>query len=376
MKSADKENTHQRGLDVLKIERLTPEQEDYLPKFRQDMFDLAINGKRVDRGKLKSAISDAYEVVGQDAPLVVVLQSPLQAMAAIKVIKTFAKEMTGNQLSGQLTIQLADQLSDQLSGQLSGQLWNQLYAQLWNQLSGQLWSQLGRQLSGQLRRQLDGQLVGQLQSQEIYNSNYLWGSQNLYWIGFHKFCEEIGVKYTAEKSKNLNILYRIAEQCEWWWPYEGICFVSEKPVFTKWDNDVLHNEAGPAVEYADGYSVYSWRGINVPQEWIEEKESLKPETALKWENMEQRRAACEILGWERILSELGSVSVNKDNDPQIGELVEVEIPDVGKEKFLRVQCGTGRMFALPVPPDMQTALQANAWTWGLEPHQYIPEIRT
>jgi len=50
----------------------------------------------------------------------------------------------------------------------------------------------------------------------------------------------------------------------------------------------------------------------------------------------------------------------------IGTLVEVTLPDLGKEKFLKVLCGTGREFAIPVPPEMKTALDANAWTFDLD----------
>ncbi len=93
--------------------------------------------------------------------------------------------------------------------------------------------------------------------------------------------------------------------------------------------------------------------------------------------MERRRAACEIIGWHKILQNLGAQTIDKDEDPQIGELVEVDIPDVGRERFLRVQCATGREFALPVPPEMQSALQANAWTYGIEDFtNYKPEVRT
>lgn len=70
-------------------------------------------------------------------------------------------------------------------------------------------------------------------------------------------------------------------------------------------------------------------------------------------------------------------TIDKDDDPEIGELIEVELPEVGRERFLRVLCGTGRMFALPVPPDMTTALAAQAWTWGLDAKSFIrPEVRT
>ena len=84
----------------------------------------------------------------------------------------------------------------------------------------------------------------------------------------------------------------------------------------------------------------------IPETWITDPKSLTAKVALTWLNIEQRRAACEILGWESVLSELKGNTIDKDEDPMIGELVEVTIPDVGKEKFLRVLCGTGRKFAL------------------------------
>jgi hypothetical protein len=59
--------------------------------------------------------------------------------------------------------------------------------------------------------------------------------------------------------------------------------------------------------------------------------------------------------------------IDKDEDPQIGTLLLVNIPDVGKEQFLHVLCGTGREFAIPVPPTVKTALEANAWTYGVDP---------
>jgi hypothetical protein len=78
------------------------------------------------------------------------------------------------------------------------------------------------------------------------------------------------------------------------------------------------------------------------------------------------------------LNELQAKVIDRDADPEIGELLEVEIPEIGTERFLKVLCGTGREFALPVPPDMKTALQANAWTFGVEDVRDFlkPEVRT
>ena len=76
------------------------------------------------------------------------------------------------------------------------------------------------------------------------------------------------------------------------------------------------------------------------------------------------------------MGELGGRTINQDLDPEIGELVEVDLPDGGPSRFLRVTCGTGRRFAIPVPLTVHTALEANAWTYGLDQASYNPEIRT
>jgi hypothetical protein len=210
----------------------------------------------------------------------------------------------------------------------------------------------------------------------------LWGSQDLYWIGLFLFAETIGVKYTKEQSRLLDINYRISSECEWWWPYEGICFVSQKPEYVNFnDRGLLHGEDNPAVKYADGYSLYAWNGTTVPTEWIEDKSSIAPEIALTWENMEQRRAACEIVGWNNVIAQLNPKVLDRDANPQIGELLEVDLPDIGKERFLRVQCGTGREFALCVTRfGHKTARECNAATYGWTPdkdiNHFLPIHRT
>jgi hypothetical protein len=192
-------------------------------------------------------------------------------------------------------------------------------------------------------------------------------------LAFYEFGRKVGVKYGNENHFDAYINY--SKNCGWAYLYDGLAIVSDRPRTLKFDDRRrLHCENGPAISYGDGCDVYSWHGTGVPKEWISENPTAK--TALTWENLEQRRAACEIVGWANILRELNAISINADSDPEIGELLEVEIPDIGKEKFLRVLCGTQREFALPVPPEMKTAHQANAWTWGLDINDYQPEVRT
>jgi hypothetical protein len=177
-------------------------------------------------------------------------------------------------------------------------------------------------------------------------------------------------KYECWESAAINGGFRVM--------HKEFCIVSDFPEFIKIDNENRpHCENGPSHKWRDGWSLYYWHGQSIPSEWIENKSSLTAEVALTCGNIEQRRAACEILGWSNILAALDAKIINTDGDPEIGELVEVTIPEIGRERFLRVRCGTGRDFALPVPPNMRTAIEAQAWTWGLDKKDFTkPEIRT
>lgn len=158
--------------------------------------------------------------------------------------------------------------------------------------------------------------------------------------------------------------------------HEKFCMVSDFPEFIRMDAENLpHCEDGPSHRWRDGWELFHWHGVRVPREWIMDKGMLTADVALSQENSELRRSACEIIGWNNVLSQLGEVVLDEDPDPQIGILVEVEL-EGNKERFIKVKCGTGRDFALPVPPDMKTALQANAWTYGIDDVDYKPEVRT
>jgi hypothetical protein len=159
----------------------------------------------------------------------------------------------------------------------------------------------------------------------------------------------------------------MTENCGYYWLLDDVCFASERPTHINIDDQGrLHSETGQSISYRSGWGLHHWHGTKVPGDWIMDKKRLTAQTALTWENMEQRRAACEIVGWAKVLDDLKAKVIDTDDDEEIGELVEVEIPDIGKEKFLRVVCGTGRKFAIPVPPNMKTALAANAWTYDLD----------
>jgi hypothetical protein len=207
----------------------------------------------------------------------------------------------------------------------------------------------------------------------VHQGGNMWSSYEAYLTAMR---DVIGLDLPAHRDyKNWEFL---AKNSGPRWMNAKFCLVTEFPIVLKTDDQHRsHCEDGPSHLWKDGFAIYHWHGTTVPPEWIEDKSSLTAKTALTWPDIEQRRAACEILGWAKVLKELDAKVIDKDGDDEIGTLLEVTLPDSGVERFLHVKCGTGREFALPVPKDCgDTALAANAWTYGLTADDLKIEVRT
>jgi len=110
----------------------------------------------------------------------------------------------------------------------------------------------------------------------------------------------IGVE--LDKQKHL-LFTNFVSNVHYCIPYKGIIFVAEKPIGVYWSNGRLHRENGPAVEYKDGYGVFSLNGVRMNEEYVMTKaEDIKPETVLKEENVDMRRELLRKVGVERMSS--------------------------------------------------------------------------
>ena len=155
------------------------------------------------------------------------------------------------------------------------------------------------------------------------------------------------------------------------WEDDLVTIIDRPEVIKQDDQKLLHCEDGPAIRFRDGWSVYSWHGNRVPKKWIEDAPTI--DDALHYKDVELRRCAAEIIGWNTILDRLDGRTIDKNGNPLVGEVIEVDIPDIGTERFLRVMCGTNREFALPIPPDIGDAVSAQRW---LNQEDELPAFRT
>ena len=186
------------------------------------------------------------------------------------------------------------------------------------------------------------------------------GQQDLYWLAHWDFVlKHLPVTYDGPSIEGH---LQVAENAGWWWMLSDVCIMSDRPcVILADENDNGHAEHGPYWAYRDDFKMYAWHGQRIPAEWIEDKENIDPSLALTHPNIEQRRCLAEILGWHTVIEQLNPKIIDKDPDPQIGTLVEVDLPDHGPCKFLRVlEESTGREFALYAAHEANTALEAQA----------------
>lgn len=201
-----------------------------------------------------------------------------------------------------------------------------------------------------------------------------YGNMESYWVAFYKFFND-----NFSICEEIEEMVPVIENCSWVIADDQHVYIVDRPNAIKFDDQGrTHSETGPAISYPDGFGVYIWHGQRVPGWWIMEPEKLTDKEFFRHENAEMRRVACEIVGWAKVLNKLKAKVVNEDNDPEIGTLLEVYIPEIGKERFLKVMCGTKREFAMPVPPEMETAIQAQAWMLGFDNVDEFmpPEVRT
>ncbi|KIF00412.1 hypothetical protein PL81_41350, partial [Streptomyces sp. RSD-27] len=171
-------------------------------------------------------------------------------------------------------------------------------------------------------------------------------------------------------------LAAVARTAGWWWPYERLAVVCERPVELHRDEaGRLDRADGPALAFPDGFALHAWRGMPVPAGFLDGLGGLTPERIRGEENAELRRVMLEHYGYERYLDASGAEPVHRD---EAGVLWRIPLPD--DEDVVMVEVvnstpepdGTHRTYWLRVPPDTRTARQGVAWTFGVDADAYAP----
>lgn len=158
---------------------------------------------------------------------------------------------------------------------------------------------------------------------------------------------------------------------------ENVCFVCPFPKSTIDDQLRHHNGEGPALETTDNQKLYAWRGLNVPDKVITDRNKTTTTSIDRELNLELRRVMLEIYGFENYVRDSKMKKIHEDD---CGTLYRKGYWDFSERlQILEVvnstpePDGTFKRYFLRVPPDVETAREAVAWTFGLSESDYKPE---
>lgn len=214
-----------------------------------------------------------------------------------------------------------------------------------------------------------------------------------------------GFRLSDADVKTLKMYKELARATEGWWNYGEYVLLWKRPVeihseSARWLRTMqLHNLNGPAIKYADGLSVFTVHGTRVPAFVIENPELITVKIIEDELNAEVRRVMIDRYpgGAAQYLVDSGAEEIHRDD---WGILYRKDLKNLNgknpmasgrwidqwhdEEPIVMVKVvnstpepdGSFKDYWLRVPPDMETARQAVAWTFGHEENTYSPVAQT
>ena len=191
-----------------------------------------------------------------------------------------------------------------------------------------------------------------------------------------------GVKFSEEDEQLIDAWGELVKSACIWRPYRGFALMCERPTTISLDDGVrLNNLKGPALEWPDGFATYAIAGVPVESKYILHPENITVDVIESQANMEIRRSLTTIYGEERYLKESGAevVSLGRNGsrlwarrnprDAEIFQMVEVKNSTPEPD-------GSIKTYFIRVPPTVNSADAAVAWTFGMSENEYNPEKET
>ena len=172
----------------------------------------------------------------------------------------------------------------------------------------------------------------------------------------------------------------LAENCNWWIPRGNIAICSEKPIKCEFDQDRrLHSTTGRAVEYADGFGLYSIHGVHFDEAlWTKVlSDSITIKEILAIQNADQRAIALGIQGSEG-LAKIANKGRLVDTHLKYAdawftkseyELIDMSPVIEGTEyaPYLKMKNQTTGVYHLEgVSPECGNLIEAMTWRTGIQ----------
>jgi len=341
---------------------------------------LTLSTTPIDAKKATETVKNIYVAIGHKAPQVIVCSSPPVADL------NFLKQLKIDSMS-------QNQISQKATGNLGWgkSLLKELFQSVDVGVSLMFWKELGDEII--LEPDTDCTLVSELEelainypesrkSESRSYSNYLQPLTPTALVKEIHLTEflisKLGITLDQKAQELIRCKQQLFEECGWIFPFEKICLVCDRPLHLRFDSaNELHAEGEPAIAFADGYSLYFYHGVQLPEQYGKVHPDLwQAEWLLSESNAEIRRLLIERIGYDRICQQLQAVELD---GWQEYTLLKIDNADVEPIYLLKMTCpSTGFIHALRVPPDVRsssraslTAQEAIRWVnWDIDPEEF------
>jgi hypothetical protein len=177
--------------------------------------------------------------------------------------------------------------------------------------------------------------------------------------------EMLGCNYNRQAWKALSGL---AQHCGWLLPYEGVCFVGDRPQQLRLNGQgLLHGEGEAALAFRDGLTIYAHLGVRLPEhygrlhprQWQARWIAEEPDPRLQ-------QVLMEGIGYGRLVQELAGQRLDTWGNCS---LIELDMGGLEEPiRLLKRSCAqTQLMDVLRVPPYLRSAQSAACWVhWNLQ----------
>jgi hypothetical protein len=393
---------------------LTGAQWRKMEEFRDECLAFGRSCEPSDRKAAENVWRKFAAVVNRRLDGVLWVDGPATGMLAATLFSSALRSSPGSTLesslwsSSPLCSTLESTLESSLGPSLGSSLGSSLWSSLGSSLESSLWSSLRSSERSSLRWSLESSLRSSFRSslesslraslESSLESSLglalglslgaslesslesLWSSLGLslfgsslwsyFWTGqhgsswwWHKyFCGLIGECYVPQAAELLSLWCTLGRSTGWWLVWRDMIIACERPRRQAVDAEGrLHHESGPALLCRDGWPVYAWHGVLIPDYVFERPETISLDMIRRTDSEEIRQVMIERLGWERFLRASGANSRHRrfnERDHQWEQLYQLRD---GSQQILVSDPSTGRKYALGVPREIENCEQAQRW---------------
>ncbi|MBO0780034.1 MAG: hypothetical protein J2P37_14520 [Ktedonobacteraceae bacterium] len=350
-------------------QELTPEQQAYLRHFAQVRTASVLSTAAIDEAETEAHVRSAYCAAGLEPPQVHWFDSPMSV-----VVDSEQKDIVSNtdNVMGGVRESMESQIRDRVGNKVWNQVWDCVMESMWERVIERVGDNIQRSVMNLLETSWKWDKTRwEWDNVWTYAGASVTAYSNALWLAVGRFFHE------AFEENHLLHFARFNEMVSGYHLGSNEAWLVRKPIrLEQEEQGRWHSVSGMCLQYRDGWGFSAWHGVRVPEKLILHPDQLTKEDWL-WEgNLEVRRAMQERLGPDRFMELVGATCIDQGRR---GSLMEVDLGYDPERVAHYVQvrdASTQRQYFLRVPPSIQRADEAVAWTFGLDELDYQPVQET